>query len=178
MSPTDVDVLQTSHEVWVIDTCSILQVRREPSLASRRARTYSAMAAAVKNGSLVFPTEVHGELDRGRGKLSPGSTDEPYEWAAKARDAATRHGTDFDVVKRVLAKVPKVLDAEKPAGADEADPYVLALALRLKEHGHEVTVISEERKDRPDKMSLTTACGLLRLYCVPLMGFLGDQGMI
>jgi hypothetical protein len=88
---------------------------------------------------------------------------------------ATRHGTDFELVRRVLAKVPTVLDPDKPGGADEADPYILGLALNLKDKGHEVTVVSEERKDRPDKMSLNTACGLLRLYCVPLMGLLRDQ---
>ncbi len=77
-----------------------------------------------------------------------------------------------------MAKVPDVLDKDKASGADEADPYVLALALRLKTMGHEVTVVSEERKDKPDKMSINTACGLLRLYCVPLLGLLRDQSLL
>jgi len=66
---------------------------------------------------------------------------------------------------------------EKTTGADEADPYVLALALKLSSDGHQTTVITEERKDRPQKMSLNTACGLHRLVCVPIMAFLASRGL-
>lgn len=104
--------------------------------------------------------------------------DEPLEWARRNRVAATRHGVDLESVRRALAKVPTVLDVDKTAGADEADPYVLGLALSLKDRGHEVTVVSEERKDKPDKTSMNTACGLLRLYCVPLVGLVRDQGIV
>jgi len=173
-----VDMPATSHEVWVIDTCSILQIRREQSLARVRHRVFSALESAVNQGSLIFPIEVHGELERGHSQLTPGSTDDAFEWCGRVKHTASRHATDFEAVRRVLSKVPKVLDADKPAGADEADPYILALAVALKEQGHEVTVISEERKDRPDKMSLNTACGLLRLYCVPLLGYLADRGIV
>jgi hypothetical protein len=36
---------------------------------------------------------------------------------------------------------------------------------------------TEERKDRPGKMSLNTACGLLRLYCLSMEPFLAQQGI-
>ncbi len=71
-----------------------------------------------------------------------------------------------------------MLDVDKAAGADEADPYILGLGLHLKAQNHEVTVVSEERRDRPDKMSLNTACGILKLYCVPLFGLLQDRGLL
>jgi hypothetical protein len=176
-SPSAAEI-ETPHEVWVIDTCSILQVRREPISADKRRRVFADLTTLVNDGKLVFPQEVYGELERGNGSLPVGAPDEALAWALQNRDVATRHGNDLDCVKRVLAKVADVLDVDKTGGADEADPYVLGLALRLKDGGHEVTVVSEERKDKPDKMSINTACGLLRLYCVPLLGLLRDQGML
>jgi hypothetical protein len=166
--------VETPREVWVIDTSSILQVRREQSLHRLRHKVFTGLTQHVTEGSLVFPQEVYGELERGNGSLPLGTQDDPFDWAKTNRETATRHGTNFVAVQRALAKVPTVLDADKTGGADEADPYVLGLALHLKEAGHEVTVVSEERKDRPDKTSLNTACGLLRLYCLPLLGLLQD----
>jgi hypothetical protein len=62
-------------------------------------------------------------------------------------------------------------------GVEEADSYVLALAVHLKRLGHEVTVLTEETKNRPDKLSMNTACGLLRLWCLAIEPFLVDRGI-
>lgn len=163
--------IETPSEVWIIDTCSIIEIRRcVPK--GHQAHVYAALTKLVVAGDLVFPREVYGELKRDN---TPDRVDPPFEWATKNVEVAARHGTDFEAVKSALARTPKVLDHEKPAGADEADPYVLALALKLKSAGHETTVITEERKDRPQKMSLNTACGLHRLFCVPIMAFLASR---
>jgi hypothetical protein len=164
--------IETPDEVWVVDTCSIIDVRRTVPRGDQ-VRVYRALTDLVAAGHLVFPHEVYAELERDN---TPGRTDDlPFDWAKKNVGVATRHGTDFDIVKMALAKTPSVLDHEKPAGADEADPYVLALALKLSTEGHQTTVITEERKDRAQKMSLNTACGLHRLVCVPMMAFLGSR---
>ena len=162
---------ETPKEVWVVDTCSIIEVRRCAPKADQP-RIYLALTELVVAGHLVFPREVYGELERDN---TPRRIDLPFAWGKKNVDIAARHGTDFEMVRNVLAKTPRVLDHEKPAGADEADPYVLAVALMLRAAGHETTVITEERKDRPQKMSLNTACGLHRLVCVPIMAFLASR---
>lgn len=59
---------------------------------------------------------------------------------------------------------------------DEADPHVLALALALRENA-DVVVIAQETKDRPDKLSIATACGVLRLVRLPVSAFLYEQGI-
>jgi hypothetical protein len=141
-------------------------------------RIFRDLSALATKGALIFPDEVFGELKRGHGDLKDGSTDLPFDWASDVRHSATRHGTDHDAVRRALAKAPTVLDAEKTGGADEADPYVLGLALHLKDRGHEVTVVTEDRKDQPHKLSLSTACGLLRLYTVPLVAFLRELEIV
>ena len=54
-----------------------------------------------------------------------------------------------------------VLDHEKGEGAEEVDPHVLALALRLKREGYDVTALTRERRDRPRVRSQWTV-GLAR----------------
>jgi hypothetical protein len=75
-------------------------------------------------------------------------------------------------VKDVLAVVPEVLDPDKDTGAEEADPYLLAIATRLRGEGKDARVVTQETKDTPRKMSLNTACGLLGIPSVPLSAFL------
>jgi hypothetical protein len=163
--------VETPTEVWIIDTCSIIHIRRSVASGEQR-RVYAALTKLVTSGNLVFPREVYWELERNKLSDRP---DPPFEWARENVDRATRHGTDFDKVKAALKKTPKVLDPEKTVGSDEADPYVLGLALQLTELGHETTMITEERHDRPQKMSLNTACGLHRLVCVPILAFLSSR---
>jgi hypothetical protein len=79
-------------------------------------------------------------------------------------------------LKLVLEQVQEVLDPDK-LGVEEADPYVLALAIYLQQQGKQVMVLTEERKDRPDKISMTTACGVLRLPCLPVHMFLRINGI-
>ncbi|MBU6435571.1 MAG: DUF4411 family protein, partial [Nitrospirae bacterium] len=82
----------------------------------------------------------------------------------------------LETVRAVLAEVPEILDPDKD-GVEEADPYVLALAMRLQNEGYQVTILTEERKDRPDKMSMNTACGVLRIPCLPVETFLSRNGI-
>ena len=68
--------------------------------------------------------------------------------------------------------VPDVLDRE--AQFEEADPYVLGLAVEIRAGGQKIVVVTEERKDRPDKLSMNTACGMLRLPCLPVEALLRE----
>ena len=101
----------------------------------------------------------------------------PFQWAKKNQVRATRYGPQFEKVREVLAhpQVRNILDPDK-TGVEEADPYVLGLAMYLKDQG-DVTVITEERRDRPGKLSMNTACGLLRVYCLSMEPFLAEQGI-
>ena len=83
----------------------------------------------------------------------------------------------FEEVKAVLAVVADVLDSAKESGVDEADPYVLALAARLRADGHDARVVVQEVKDTPRKLSLNTACGILGIPSVPLLGLLRAEAI-
>jgi len=74
-----------------------------------------------------------------------------------------------------VQQVRRVLDPDKDH--EEADPYVLALALKLRAAGHPVGVITEDRRSRPTKLSLSDACGLLRIVSMSMEPYLEQQGI-
>jgi hypothetical protein len=161
-------------EIQVIDTCSIIWLKRLQE--DDQTRSFRGLKTLVAAGELVFPVQVLEELRTYEG--SKQKTDRALEWAENNKKQGTRFATDLGEMKRrVLTRVPRILDPEKPSGVDEADPYVLQLALQLQERGHQVTVITQETKDTPRKMSLSTACGLLRLVCLPVLAFLEYKGI-
>jgi len=83
----------------------------------------------------------------------------------------------LDEVKLILAVVPTVLDPDKDTGVEEADPYVLALAVRLRDGGSDARIVTEEKNDTLRKMSLRTAAGLVGVPSVPLRAFLQFEGI-
>lgn len=81
-------------------------------------------------------------------------------------------------MKGILAVVPDILDEDKDSGAEEADPYVLAVALRMRAAGTDARIVTEERTDTPTKMSLNTAAGILGIPSLPLNGFVIAEKII
>jgi|SRR6266850_4920852 len=162
-------------EIYVIDTSSILQVRRTVP-KTHLAEVLERLDALVEVGAVVYPTEVVKELER-FSNPDPTTPDRPLEWVQKNEAKATRFGHQFETLKEILkhSQVRRVVDPDK-AGVEEADPYVLALAVHLKAT-YDVTVLNEERKDKPHKISIATACGLLKLLSLPMEPFLADRGI-
>jgi hypothetical protein len=68
-----------------------------------------------------------------------------------------------------------VLDPDKDH--EEADPFILALAVKLRTAGSGVGVITEEKRSRPSKLSLKDACGLLRIVSISTMPYLEQEGI-
>ena len=163
-----------SRVVWVIDTSSIIEVRR--SQKDRREQIFSEMTRVVTEGRLVYPPQVVAELER---YAQPKSPDRQFAWAKQNASAAHGNGScSLDDVKDILSEVPEVLDPEKDTGRDEADPYVLAIAQKLREDGTDARVITEERKDTDSKMSMNTAAGILGIPSVPLAAFLKVEKIV
>jgi hypothetical protein len=145
---------------WVVDTSSLILMR---SLYSReeRGRILERLSALVTEARIVYPREVVAELDRYAGPDNPA-----LEWTKRHQDVATRRQPSFESVRTVLAQVPEVLDPDKE-GVEEADPYVLAMALELAATT-DVRLVSEEIKSTTAKMPLGSAAGFLRIPAVSL----------
>ena len=158
--------------LWIIDTSSIIESRRIVSRTAEK-QILEALTKQVTAGVLVFPKQVLAELER---YYLPENPDPQFKWA-KFNAANASRKTDYERVKIVLMRVPTVMDPEKQSPVDEADPYVISLALELRERDQNPTVITEDRKDQPRKMSLATACGLWEIPTVPLEAFLAHAGI-
>jgi len=160
--------------IWIIDTSSIAEVRRSIE-NSKKPGVFAQMSSLVDKGRLVFPKEVLRELER---TADPDSPDAQYLWAKQNEGKASELDPSLDDVKSVLAKVPNVLDPDKDTGAEEADPYLLAIATRLRAEGKDARIVTEESKDTPRKLSIRTAAGLLGVPSVPLKAFLQFEGIL
>lgn len=160
--------------IWVVDTSSVAEIRRSIENTKKK-HVFERMSALVSDGRIVFTKQVVGELERG---ADPDAPDPQYLWAKQHAAKATEHPPSFEEVKEVLAAVPTVLDPDKDAGAEEADPYLLAVAVRLRAEGKDARLVTEEIRDTPKKMSLNTACGLVGIPSVPLKAFLKFEGII
>jgi len=158
--------------IWVIDTSSIIEVRRLGN--QKKPKIFEQLGALVQAGRLVFPKEVVNELKRAASTDSP---DDQHEWAKRWEAEASQHAPSFEQVKDVLSRVSRVLDPDKDTGVEEADPYVLAMASRLRGEGKDARIVTQEIKDTPRKMSLSTAAGVLGLASVPLKAFLEFEGI-
>ena len=171
------EVMETRNDISVIDTSSILEIRRSFEKTIQH-KIYSDLTKLVETNSLVFPTEVYDELER-YSDTSKDFTGSPFEWAKKNKTLATRFGRRYEELKEVLRhpQTHSILDSEK-IGVEEADSYVLSLALFLMKKGDQVRVITEEGKDRPNKLSLNTACVLLKISCGPIEQFLIQRNIL
>src|SRR6516162_105130 len=142
--------------VWVIDTSSVIEVRRSVE-NSKKDLVFSRMTTLVQQGRLAFPKQVVDELERFADLSSP---DRQYQWAKENERNASARPPSLDAIQAVLREVPTVLDPDKDTGVEEADTYVLAMAVNLRLNGHDARIVTEETKDIPRKMSLRTAAGL------------------
>ena len=145
-------------------------------------RVFGALAGLATRGHIFYPPEVSAEVERG----ARDDNDAAYRWIRSTREVAERRAT-FENVRRVLAIAQDVLDPD--SSHEVADPYVVALGLDLQpeslsldllrpeERGAEVTVVTEDRKDKPRKLSLATAAGLLGLPTIPMFAFLRAEGL-
>ena len=163
-----------SDIVWIIDTSSIAEIRRKiPGVPERKA-IFLKLDEVAASGALVFPQQVLDELERGRYK---DVYDHGFEWTKRHAHRCKRNEPLHAHVREVLSdpQIRRVLDPDKDH--EEADPYILALAIKLRESGFTVGVITEDVKTRPDKLGLKDACGLLMIPSISVLPYLEQQGI-
>jgi hypothetical protein len=84
---------------------------------------------------------------------------------------------DYIYVQQVMSsEAGKVVDPDKTK--EDADPYIIALALQLIGTGHTVCVVTNDQKPQPGRISLSTACDHLSVWWCGLSDFLIELGPI
>src|ERR1044071_7515938 len=177
MTPPD----PAAETIYVIDTSSVTEIRRQFSQLSRSdlRALYEKLSPLVNNETLLFPIQVYRELEYGNVNLKgKGPDDAPFEWIRQHKHHAISDTELFDHVRRVLEITPNLVDSDKVHGADEADPWVVGLALSVIESGSRATVITEDRRDRLNKTSIQSACGLLNVPAIFVVEFLQHKGFV
>ena len=162
--------LAEPQQYFVFDTSSLIAIREVVPATNRRS-VFSRLTQLVISGELVFPSEVFDELQRHAKEQDP-----ILDWVTGAKPLACRFGPQFSALRLVMSdpQAKRVIDVDKATGVDEADPHVLALAIHLKQNAN-VVVVTEETRDRSDRTSMTTACGVLRLFRLPVKAFLMER---
>lgn len=157
--------------LWVVDTSSLIQIRQAGITRAKQTAVFKKLTKLAQSGLLVFPPQVREELEWGE---ADHPDDPALEWVQAARVGAER-AANLDTVQRVLARAPLLIDADSKR--DQADPYVIALAIDSEALGG-VSILSDDRRDRYDgrgglqKVSVATAAGLWDIPVVPLAGFI------
>jgi hypothetical protein len=159
-----------ARDVRVIDTSSIIEVRQRFGRSNER-KVFSALTSLIKKGELIWPPEVTHEVEAAL------IADSAVRWVKANREIAER-SAKLETVKSVLFQAPTLIDSN--ATREQADPYVVALALDVASGDlfpPKVTVVTEDRRDKPGKLSLATAAGLLGLPTVPLHALIASIGV-
>lgn len=135
---------------------------------------YAELIKLAMNGVLRYPKGVIDEINVGPTKAAGGS-DPAHGWAVACEGLAVPNHEVIAEAKEVLQEIPDLLDASKTSTTDEADPYVVGLALKLSRESSMVTVITEEMRDSPHKTSMSSACGIMRIPSISVRVFLARQ---
>jgi hypothetical protein len=155
-------------EVWIIDSSSIIAVREQVSRAHER-KVFNALSSMANGSRLLWPPEVTQEVEAAL------IADSAAVWVRAHRLPGERT-PKLETVKSILRKAPSLVDPD--ATRDQADPYVVAVALEIASDdlfAPLVTIITEDRRDKPTKLSLATAAGLHGIPTIPLLAFLSSQ---
>ncbi len=121
----------------------------------------------VAADTLFYPPQVLKELLR----VGP---DVAHKWAKKNETKATRYGPLYNSITPILARVPNLIDHTK-SGEDQADPYIIAVGIALRNEGHAVTIITNDTTNKPLHTALSSAAGLFGFPSVPMALFLADR---
>ena len=169
MNLDDVEVwILNNDEVWVIDSSALIKAKTIVSV-SNQWDAFKHLEQMVVNGRIALPRQVINEM------ADIAHPDLPGAWAPGVR-GSFRHtlDADYEHMARVMSVARDVVDVNK--SGEDADPWVLALALHLEGDGHTVCIVTEDVVDRTS-ISIATACGRLDLDWCGVRTFLDHCGI-
>lgn len=155
-----------SDKILVMDTSSISRIKDEIFGLENQETVLNQFTKWCNENGVAYPSEVVDELKRFKGH------NHLIAWADKNKDKAFRYGPCYEelniVVNHPVAKF--TFDASKKG---EADPHILALALKIHsvEEVMPVVITNESNKYIPN-VSLNVAANILGFQSINLYALL------
>ena len=99
----------------------------------------------------------------------------PYSWA-KAHEAKACHPDRLVAeAKAILDAHPDLIDPDS-VGTDPADPYLIALAQKLRNGGVDARIVTNDTRQINNKVSVAAVSGLLGIPSTVMRLFLRGEG--
>lgn len=156
--------------MWVIDTNSVLELHRVYNPLYFRP-LWDDVDRLIERGLLVSTRVNFDELEDRSGEESLREWKIAHKHIFREPDEAEQRA-----VGEVLANFPDLIDVN--SDADQADPYLVAMAMKLK-----ATVITEERlldpsavrnPNRKEKMRIPNVCAHYGIPCIRVVPFINS----
>jgi Domain of unknown function (DUF4411) len=156
-------------DVWLIDASAIINTKKAVP-ANKQWALFRRWEAMVEAGTLAFPKQVKTEVTEVAHPDAPGVwADGVFPSMRHPVEPAPQH------IRRVMASAAAaVVDPNKTR--EDGDPYLIAMALQLASTGHACRVVTDDTKDNPTRIAVSTACELLRVDWCCLHDFLAAIG--
>lgn len=169
----------TVGAIAIFDSNAVIDLKQ--SRVGIQWKLLRGLEVLVARGAICVPGQVIREVSDVRHPDAPGV------WA-KGIEKQQRHQVEPDpaYVKWVMSGqgadlpiwdtgrpsggVPEVLDQQ--ADTEQADPYVVALALQFKTEGRDCIVVTRDTRDRLGKISPARACRLLGIPTTTIEDYL------
>ena len=158
-----------SSLVYVVDTSSLINIKHYIKAERQWDFFNETMTEMVESGELLIVPQVETECGKVRHPDVPGA------WTlAKAKLSPADRDPGLHTVKIVLSDWPRLIDPE--GEAEQADPYVVARALELKDNLQDVCVVTDDTTNRfPARTAPAEACDDYEIPWINLADFLGTD---
>lgn len=158
--------------IWVIDSSSLIEIKQVPT--NLRPQVLTHLDKMVAQGLLVYPRQVLGEL-KDYAPRQDLKKDLPYTWTKKHEAKACHPDLLLPEAKVILGAHNDLIDPTK-AGKDPADPYVIALAEKLRGGGKDARIVTDDTRQINKKVSVAAVAGLLGIPSTVMRIFLRGEG--
>ena len=153
----------TTPAVAILDANAIIDLKKVR--VSLQWELLRELKALVETGAICVPGHVIREVSNVRHPDAPGAGAKGIEEKQRFQPEA-----DPQYVRLVMGGNPTILPAwdmpvhgvpevlDQYADTEQADPYVVAMALQLITESRDCVVVTRDTKDRPGKISPAKAC--------------------
>ena len=167
----------TSAVVAILDANALIDLKKVR--VSLQWKLFRELEELVRAGAICVPNHVIREVSDVPHPDTPGTwakgieQDQQYQLEADPRYVSQVMGgrpMAATLWEEPILGVPEVLDQH--ADTEQADPYVVAMALQFKTEARDCVVVTSDSKDRPGKTSPAKACQILGIRTATIEEYL------